>query len=156
MRENWASAPPLGFVFRQNLSREGRLWPYLQSYHCALVIWCVVLLVYHYITRGLLSERWSFDGKKHLVWFSWQTWPGKRFCQCTIDPLLRHVPLSYCCYVCQAFKASIELTLPLTAHPGEILPKFWKSKQTISARSSQKVCNMNLNECQTDSEAKTG
>ncbi len=53
----------------------------------------------------------------------------------TIDPSLSHTPLSDCCYVRQAFGASMELTLPLTALPRQILLHFWKNKKTILDRS---------------------
>ncbi len=52
--------------------------------------------------------------------------------------------LRYCCYVCQAFIASMKLTLSLTdtAPPEEILSDFGKKVKDISDR---KVCSMNLN-----------
>ncbi len=53
-----------------------------------------------------------------------------------IKPLLSHTPLSYCCYVCQAYVASTELTLSLAALPGEILSTVWKKKKVISDRRS--------------------
>ncbi len=65
-----------------------------------------------------------------------------------IDLSLSHAPLSYCCYVRQAFGACMELTLSLTAHPGELLFNLGKNKEVISDRGRQKICDMNLNDIQ--------
>ncbi len=55
------------------------------------------------------------------------------------DLLLSHTPVSYYCYVWQAFGACMELTSSLTALPQKWLPNFWRNKKIISNRSRQKV-----------------
>ncbi len=69
-------------------------------------------------------------------------------------PFAKPHPLSYCCYVCQAFRASIDLTLSLTALTGKILSIICKNKkaQTEADRKSLMISTGS----QSDSAVKTG
>ncbi len=76
-----------------------------------------------------------------------------RWKQNTVDPSLSRTPLSYCCYVWQAYKEILKYW--------EILSNFFrKTKKQFQTEADRRVGNMNLNEyrntgCQTDSAAKT-